>query len=208
MKTLAIKDIKPNPNNPRKIAPGQLKKLVKSIEDFPEMLSKRPIVVDENMVVLGGNMRLEACKKAGLKEVPVLIADDWSEDQKKEFVIRDNVTFGFWDFDGTEGWEDMNLDAFGVELELKPDLVDQAEISDIEYEQEIEKYDDENAQLPIVPEFHEKHSYFIIPVHNEIDEEFVRNIFELHGKTSSHKKTDNRRSNIIPFEKLQEICTK
>ncbi len=208
MKNLPIKDIKPNPNNPRKIIPAELDRLVKSIQEFPEMLAKRPIVVDEKLVVLGGNMRLKACKKAGLKEIPVLIAEDWTEDQKKEFIIRDNVSFGFWDFEGTEGWDENDLIGWGVEVELKPDLINQKEITDQEFNEEVAKYDDENAQLPIVPEFHEKHAYFIIATHNEIDEEFVRNIFDLHGKTSSHKKTDNRRSNIIPFEKLQEVCTK
>jgi len=208
MKTIAIKDIKPNPNNPRKIIPEQLKKLVRSIEEFPEMLAKRPIILDENMVVLGGNMRLEACKKAGLTEVPVIIADDWTEDQKKEFIIRDNISFGFWDFDGTEGWEEDALIGWGLEPEIKPDLIDKKDITDQEFTEEIAKYNDENCQLPIIPQFHEKHAYFIILTTNEIDEEFVRNKFDLHGKTSSHKKTDNRRSNIISFEKLQEVCTK
>lgn len=208
MKTLPIKDIKQNPNNPRKIVPAELDRLVKSIEAFPEMLAKRPIVVDENLMVLGGNMRLKACKKAGLTEIPVLIADDWTEEQKQEFIIRDNVSFGFWDFEGTEGWDQGNLINWGVEMELKPDLVDKKEITDSEFNEEIAKYNDENAQLPIVPEFHEKYSYFIILTENEIDEEFVRNKFDLNGKTTSHKSTDNRRSNIITFEKLQEVCTK
>ena len=152
-------------------------------------------------------MRLAACQKAGLTEVPVIIAEGWSEEQKKEFIIRDNVSFGFWDFEGTEGWDDDSLIGWGLEPELKPDLIDQKEISDTEFNEEIQKYNDENAQLPIIPQFHEKHSYFIILTTNEIDEEFVRNKFELNGKTSSHKKTDNRRSNIIPFEKFQEVCT-
>lgn len=207
MKTIATKDIKPNPNNPRNIAPRQLEKLIQSIKEFPEMLTKRPIVVDEKLVVLGGNMRLEACKKAGLKEVPVLIADDWTEEQKKEFIIRDNVSFGFWDFDGTVGWDESALIGWGLEPEIKPDLIDQKEITDQEFNEEIAKYNDENAQLPIVPQFHEKYAYFIIMTTNEIDEEFIRNKCDLNKKTTSHKKTDNRRSNIIPFEKFQEICT-
>ena len=91
-KTVAISTVKANPNNPRLIKDDKFAKLVKSIRDFPQMLKIRPIVVNSDMVVLGGNMRLKACKEAGLKEVPIIIADDLTEEQQKEFLIKDNVS--------------------------------------------------------------------------------------------------------------------
>ena len=94
-----INEIKPNPNNPRIIKDVKFKQLVKSIQDFPQMLELRPIVIDENNMVLGGNMRLKACIEAGLTDVPVKQAKDLTEEQKKEFMVKDNVGFGEWDWD-------------------------------------------------------------------------------------------------------------
>ena len=99
VKKVNISEVKENPENPRYIKDSKFKKLVKSIKEFPEMLEKRPIVVDENMVVLGGNMRLKACKSAGLFEVWIDKAVGWTEQQKREFVVKDNVGFGEWDWD-------------------------------------------------------------------------------------------------------------
>ena len=96
---MLITQIKPNPNNPRIIKDIKFKQLVKSIQDFPQMLELRPIVIDENNIVLGGNMRLKACQEAGLTEVPVVQAKDLSEEQKKEFIVKDNVGYGEWDWD-------------------------------------------------------------------------------------------------------------
>jgi hypothetical protein len=96
---MLINEIKPNPNNPRIIKDVKFKQLVKSIQDFPQMLELRPIVIDENNIVLGGNMRLKACIEAGLTEVPVKQAKDLTEEQKKEFMVKDNVGFGEWDWD-------------------------------------------------------------------------------------------------------------
>lgn len=112
-----ISSIKSNPNNPRIMRDFKFKKLVKSIEDFPEMLEKRPIVVDEDMMILGGNMRWRACKDAGLKEVWIDIAEGWTEKQKEEFVIKDNVNFGEWDYDIlANNYNVVDLDTMGVEL--------------------------------------------------------------------------------------------
>jgi hypothetical protein len=94
-----IDSIKINPDNPRTIRDDSLKKLIKSIREFPEMLSLRPIIIDADNMILGGNMRFEACKQAGLKEVPVLKADKFTKEQKKEFIIKDNVSNGEWDID-------------------------------------------------------------------------------------------------------------
>ena len=107
-----IKTLVMNPNNPRTIRDEKFKKLVKSINEFPEMLDVRPIVVDEDMVVLGGNMRLKACLSAGLKEVSIIKFNDLDEEKKKEFILKDNQSFGEWDNSLLSTWDkDMLLDS-------------------------------------------------------------------------------------------------
>lgn len=100
-----IEEVKLNPTNPRIIKDDKFKKLVKSIKEFPQMLDIRPIVVDENNIVLGGNMRLKACKEAGLKEVPIIKASELTEEQKKEFILKDNQSFGEWDNNLLSEWD-------------------------------------------------------------------------------------------------------
>jgi hypothetical protein len=109
-----IGEIKPNPNNPRIIKDSKYKQLVKSIKEFPEMLQLRPIVVNSEWIVLGGNQRLKACKDAGLLEVPVILAKDLSEDQQKEFVIKDNTSFGEWDWKELSAWENIPFEDWGL----------------------------------------------------------------------------------------------
>lgn len=119
---VAIREIKPNTNNPRIIKDDKFKKLVKSIKEFPEMLELRPIVVDSDMIVLGGNMRLKACIEAGLTEVPILVADQLTEEQKKEFIVKDNVGFGEWDWDLLANeWDADLLEDWGLDLKLTDD---------------------------------------------------------------------------------------
>ena len=114
---MLITQIKPNPNNPRIIKDNKFKQLVKSIQDFPEMLKLRPIVVDENNIVLGGNMRLKACIEAGLTEVQTIQALGLTEDQKKEFIVKDNVGFGEWDWDDlANNWEIEQLTEWGLDI--------------------------------------------------------------------------------------------
>ena len=93
-----ISTIKPNPDNPRVIKDEKYKKLVKSIKDFPKMLYIRPLVIDKQKVVLGGNMRLKALKDLGYKEVPAILASDLNEDEEKEFIVKDNIGYGDWDW--------------------------------------------------------------------------------------------------------------
>tara|TARA_R100000781_G_C4079350_1_gene127173 strand:- start:1780 stop:2511 length:732 start_codon:yes stop_codon:yes gene_type:complete len=109
--------IKANPNNPRIIKNDKFKKLVNSIKEFPEMLKLRPIVVDENMMVLGGNMRLKASKDAGLSEVWIDIAEGLTSEQKDEFIVKDNVNFGEWEWDmlGNE-WDSVQLAEWGLDV--------------------------------------------------------------------------------------------
>jgi len=113
-----ISQIKLNPNNPRLIKDDKFKKLVNSIKEFPEMLKIRPVVVNKDMVVLGGNMRLKACKEAGLKEIPILKADDLTEEQQKEFIIKDNVGFGEWEWEMLSDWDSEKLEEWGLDLPL------------------------------------------------------------------------------------------
>jgi len=114
---IPIKDIKSNPNNPRIIKDDKFKKLVRSIIEFPRMLEIRPIVVNDEMVVLGGNMRLKACKEAGLKEIPVIKASDLTPEQQREFIIKDNVGFGEWDWAMLANeWDYKELDDWGLTL--------------------------------------------------------------------------------------------
>jgi len=112
-----INEIKPNPSNPRIIKDDKFKKLVKSIQDFPQMLELRPIVIDENNIVLGGNMRLKACIEAGLTDVPVKQAKELTEEQKKEFIVKDNVGYGEWDWDDlANNWDEQLLTEWGLDI--------------------------------------------------------------------------------------------
>jgi len=114
---VSIKAIKSNPNNPRVIRDDKFRKLVKSINEFPEMLELRPIVVNDEMVVLGGNMRLKACKEAGLSEVAIIKASNLSEAQQAEFIIKDNLGFGEWDWDMLANeYDEADLKDWGLDL--------------------------------------------------------------------------------------------
>ena len=130
-----ISEIKPNPDNPRTIEDTKFKLLVASIKAFPEMLKLRPIVVNENMQVLGGNMRLKACKEAGLEKVNISIAKGFSEAQQKEFIIKDNASFGQWDWDLlTADWDSQELLEWGLDIPEFP---------------EIEDFSDKNSEIDI-----------------------------------------------------------
>ena len=118
MKRVPIGTIKSNPNNPRVIKDDKFKKLVQSIKDLPEMAEVRPIVVNTDMVVLGGNMRLKAMKEAGWKEAPVEIVD-WDEEKQRQFIIKDNVGFGEWDWEMLANeWDAEQLDDWGLTLPI------------------------------------------------------------------------------------------
>jgi ParB-like chromosome segregation protein Spo0J len=128
-KSVKIGDVKVNPNNPRLIKDEKFAKLVQSIKDLPQMLQIRPIVVNSDMVVLGGNMRLKACKEAGLKEVPIIIADNLTEDQQREFLIKDNVSGGEWDWTIIQSeWDAEELDKWGLDI---PNFENQEDINDL-----------------------------------------------------------------------------
>jgi len=127
MERLPVKTLKANPNNPRVIRDEKFKKLVKSIQEFPEMLEARPVVVNPDMVVLGGNMRLKALREAGVEEAPVYIAS-WDEVKQRQFIIKDNVGFGEWDWDALANeWNEEELQDWGLDIpgfEEEPDFED------------------------------------------------------------------------------------
>jgi len=117
IETVKIGSVKSNPNNPRIIKDDKFKKLVTSIIEFPEMLNLRPIVVNEDMIVLGGNMRLKACIEAGLKEIAIIKASELTPEQQNEFIIKDNVGFGEWDWSElANSWDDEKLVEWGLDL--------------------------------------------------------------------------------------------
>ena len=119
IKEVKISEITENPDNPRYIKDFKYKKLVQSIKEFPEMLKLRPIVVNEHNVILGGNMRYKACIEAGLKKVHIMYAKDLTIEQQKEFVIKDNVNFGEWDWDSLgNDWPYEELEEWGLELKF------------------------------------------------------------------------------------------
>lgn len=121
---MKISKLKNNPNNPRFIKDDKFEKLKKSISEFPEMMEKRPIVcvtdTDGKLYPLGGNMRLKALQELGYKEISdnwILLADEWTEEQRREFVIKDNVGFGEWDWEElANAWDSEQLDDWGLDL--------------------------------------------------------------------------------------------
>jgi ParB-like chromosome segregation protein Spo0J len=120
-----ISEVKANPNNPRIIKDEKFRKLVESIKSLPEMLKLRPIVVNDDMIILGGNMRLRACKESGLKVVPIIKASELTEDQQKEFMIRDNASSGSWDFEALANeWDADMLNDWGVDVPIFDDASD------------------------------------------------------------------------------------
>lgn len=139
MEVVKINAVKLNPNNPRIIKDDKFKKLVQSIKDFPEMLNIRPIVVNKDMIILGGNMRFKACKEAGLKEVPIIITD-LSEEKQREFLIKDNTSGGEWDWEVLANeWDVEELESWGLDVpELEVPQFLEAEEDDYEVPNEIQ----------------------------------------------------------------------
>lgn len=124
MSKLKISEIKPNPNNPRNIKREQLDKLKQSIKDFPQMFNIRPIIIDEDNMVLGGNMRLKALEELGYEEVEIIKVYDLTEEQKKEFIIKDNLSYGDWDWDMLElDWDIELLQDWGLEMPIVDDKI-------------------------------------------------------------------------------------
>jgi ParB-like chromosome segregation protein Spo0J len=141
MKTekINIKLLISNPNNPRIIKDEKFRKLVTSIQEFPKMLEIRPIVVNDDMIVLGGNMRLKACIAAGLKEVPVIQINDLTIEEQRQFIIKDNVSGGEWDWDILANeWDAEELDAWGLDLPINDKIDNLQDGEELEFEQSVQ----------------------------------------------------------------------
>lgn len=132
-KKVKISEVKLNPNNPRLIKDDKFAKLVESIINFPEMLEIRPIVVNSDMVVLGGNMRLKASREAGIKEIPIIVADNLTNEQQKEFIIKDNVSGGEWDWNILANeWDIEQLTDWGLDIPVFDEEILEAEEDDFD----------------------------------------------------------------------------
>jgi ParB-like chromosome segregation protein Spo0J len=140
-----INSVKSNADNPRIIKDDKFKKLVKSISEFPQMLELRPIIVDNDMIILGGNMRHKAAMECGLQMIPIVIAEDLTEEQKREFIIKDNVGFGEWDWDIlANDWDADLLVEWGLDVwvdEEEKTLDDQSEESSTKVMVEFNSYE-------------------------------------------------------------------
>ena len=179
---LEINKLKPNVNNPRIIKDDKFKKLVKSIKEFPEMLELRPIVVDEQMTILGGNMRHKACIEAGLKEVYIKIAKGLTEDQKKEFIVKDNVGFGEWEWDILANeWNSEELVEWGLDVWINEDDI-----------KEIQNPENVESENPFATELDRESNYIVLKFDNDIDWLQAKTIFNLKTETA-------RRSNGKPW---------
>ena len=175
-----IQKVRGNPDNPRVIKNDKFKKLVNSIKEFPEMLELRPIVVDEDMMVLGGNMRLKACMDAGLKKVWIEIAKDLTEEQKKEFIVKDNAGFGEWDWDVLANeWDSVKLTEWGL---------------DVWENEDDKKKDDDIEEIEFSEYLDESNNYVVLFFDNDIDWLSAQTHFDIDSKYS-------RRANGKPWSK-------
>jgi len=158
MKTekININKIKLNPNNPRLIKDDKFAKLVQSIKDFPEMLEIRPIVVNDDMIILGGNMRFKACKEAGLKEVSIIKVSGLSEEKQREFLIKDNLSGGEWDWTLLQDWNELELEEWGLEVWQKPADVDYSILDEEDVSEQLEQMTD-GVKKAIQIEFEAEH---------------------------------------------------
>jgi len=167
MQTVKINTVKSNPDNPRLIKDDKFKKLVTSLKEFPEMAAVRPIVVNTDMVVLGGNMRLKAMKEAGWKDVPIEIVD-WSEDKQREFIVKDNVGFGEWNWDDLANeWNAEDLESWGLDVPIFDEEIDGLE-------------DGEEIELPQSVQVEPPKEYILIMAEpNSVDWEELKETLKL-----------------------------
>ena len=157
MKKIDISKLKANPNNPRTINKSKFERLKNSIKEFPKMLELRPIIVDENFVVLGGNMRLKALKELGIKETFYIQQKDLTEDQKKQFIIKDNASFGDWDWDILANeWSSKKLKDWGIDVWQPDEELTKAIDEDI-FGKEMDTYI--NAQIKQIVLYYNNEEY-------------------------------------------------
>ena len=160
-------DIHANENNPRILKDDKFKKLVQSIKEFPEMLEIRPIVVNNEMMVLGGNMRLKAIQEIGLKEIPIIKAENLTEEQEREFLIKDNVGFGEWDWDAlANDWNPEELNQWGLDVPNIDDITETKDIPDV-------------GEVEFSEELLLEHNYIVLYFDNPLDWEVAQGIYGL-----------------------------
>ena len=194
-KKVSIKEVRPNKANPRIIKDNKFHKLVKSIKEFPEMLEKRPIVVDENNIVLGGNMRLKASLDAGLKEVWIDTAEGWTEEQKNEFIIKDNVNFGEWEWDMLSNeWNSAELEDWGLDVWQNADDV----IAMV-------NKGDEYSEWVGMPEFEPKEEPFKIVINFLNEKDRDKYVQENKLKFLAQKEGGRTWSANYPFKERQDL---
>jgi hypothetical protein len=157
VKKIEINKLKPNPKNPRTINKSKFERLKKSLSEFPKMLELRPIVVDENFVVLGGNMRLKALRELGIKEAFYIQEKELTEEQKNQFIIKDNASFGDWDWDILANeWETKELKEWGVDV-WQPEEELEKQIDEDKFASEIDTYI--NAQIKQIVLYYNSEEY-------------------------------------------------
>jgi hypothetical protein len=165
MKYLKINEVKVNPNNPRLIKDDKFKKLVKSVKDFPEMMEIRPIVVNKEMIILGGNMRYKACVEAGLKMIPVIVTD-LTEDKQKEFLIKDNISGGEWDWDIIANeWDLKNVTSWGLDLPL--------------FNEQLDSIGADKPEIEVTTEILEEHNYIVFTFDNQLDWQVAKELLNI-----------------------------
>tara|TARA_R110002153_G_scaffold71637_1_gene187752 strand:- start:461 stop:1084 length:624 start_codon:yes stop_codon:yes gene_type:complete len=167
-----LSEIKPSKNNPRVIKNKKYFELVESLKSFPEMQKIRTIVVDENMITLGGNQRLKAAKEAGMKEVWIDQAIGWSEKRKQEFIIKDNLSAGEWDNDILANiYELEELNAWGMDLLNDEDWL------------EINNPVNEETENSFATELDQESNYIILKFSKDIDWIQAKTLFDIKTET-------------------------
>jgi hypothetical protein len=179
---VSVKDVILNPKNPRTIKDDKFKKLVKSIKEFPEMLEVRPIVVDDDMVILGGNMRFKACKEAGLKEISIIKFSNLPEEKKNEFIVKDNIGFGEWDWEMlNKEWDaDLLLRSGFEEWELEP-----SEEEKQNYRDKLENSDEKPVDIDVNDYIKQNIFFFnefMVEFEDDIVKTAVRNLNDISSK--------------------------
>lgn len=208
-KNIAIEKLEVNkgqieglPKNPRFIRDERFNALKKSIEDAPEMLTLRELLVypfNGKYVVIGGNMRLRACKDLGYKELPCKVLDETTKVEKlREYTVKDNISFGDTDWSLILDWDIQELENFGFEGLKKKSEKQKT------FEEELMSITNEDCLYPIVPEFDEKHELFIIVSDSEIDSNWLREKLRM-NKMKSYKTDDVSKSNVISINDLKDV---
>lgn len=210
---MEIEKIKEYENNVKLHPESQIKQIAKSIEKFG---FNDPIAIDQNNVIIEGHGRLKASKLLKLKKIPVLKLNHLTESQKKAYILAHNklTTNTGYDQDilskeiesiiESSEISAIDLESIGIDFESITQELEKEEKKQKTFEDEANEYNDQNCKMPIVPNFFEKHECFLIPVHNEIDEKFIRDFFDLNENYKSNSGDGKvRKTNVISLEKIR-----